>query len=56
MFGLGGKKSKINKLQKKYDQLMKEAFNLSRSDRKKSDEKTAEAQIILKKMESLSNE
>lgn len=53
MFGLFKKKSEADKLQDEYAKLMKEAFVLSKSDRKKSDAKTAEAEEILKKIESL---
>ena len=41
MFGFG---SKTKKLEKKYAQLLEEAFQLSTSNRAKSDEKTAEAE------------
>ena len=41
------KKSKSQILQKKYDRLMKEAFDLSKIDRKKADAKTAEAEAIM---------
>lgn len=47
------KKSPKEKLQKKYEALMKEAFELSKIDRKKSDEKHAEADKILKELENL---
>ncbi len=55
MFGLFKKKSEAEKLQDEYAKLMKEAFVLSKSDRKKSDAKTAEAEEILKKIEALKN-
>ncbi|MEN8927595.1 MAG: Lacal_2735 family protein [Flavobacteriales bacterium] len=53
MFGLFKKKSEADKLQQEYAKLMKEAFELSKSDRKKSDAKTAEAEEVLKKIEAL---
>ena len=55
MFGLFKKKSEADKLQEEYAKLMKEAFTLSKSDRKKSDAKTAEAEEVLKKIEALKN-
>lgn len=53
MFGLFKKKSEIDKLNEKYQKLLKEAHALSHSDRKASDMKTAEADEILKKIEAL---
>ncbi len=52
MFGFK-KKSEKEKLQVKYEKLIAEAYKLSHSDRKASDLKTAEADEILKKIESL---
>lgn len=52
MFGFK-KKSEKEKLQGKYEKLIAEAYKLSHSDRKASDLKTAEADEILKKIESL---
>ncbi len=49
------KKSPTDKLKKKYEQLMQEAFVLSKTDRKKADEKTAEAEAVMKELESLLN-
>lgn len=48
------KKDPIKKLNKKYDNLIKEAFELSKIDRKKSDLKQAEAEEVLKEIERLS--
>ncbi|MFT7298371.1 MAG: hypothetical protein ACI9WO_001182 [Sphingobacteriales bacterium] len=53
MFGLFKKKSTLDKLQEKYQKLLKEAYNLSTSNRKLSDGKTAEAHEILKQIEDL---
>lgn len=53
MFGLFKKKTEIEKLQEKYEKLMKEAFNLSKVDRAKSDLKTAEANEILDQIDAL---
>ncbi len=47
------KKSPEKKLQKKYETLMKEAFDLSKIDRKKSDEKQMEADQVMKELEEL---
>lgn len=47
------KKSPADKLKKQYERLMKEAFDLSKIDRKKADEKTAEAEAIMKQLEEL---
>lgn len=55
MFGLFKKKSEVERLNEKYQKLMNEAFELSKVDRKASDEKTAEANEILKKIDELNN-
>lgn len=47
------KKSPSDKLKKKYEALLKEAFELSSINRKLSDEKTAEAEEVLKEIEAL---
>jgi len=54
MFGLFKKKSKVEVLQKKYEKLLKEAYELSTVDRSKSDQKTFEANEVLKEIEALS--
>lgn len=51
MFGFG--RSKLEKLQEKYNRLLKEAYELSHEDRSKSDAKNAEADKVLKEIESL---
>jgi len=51
--GLFSKKSPKEKLQKKYEKLMKEAFDFSKSDRNKSDSKYAEADAVMKEIEAL---
>ncbi len=53
MFGLFAKKDPKEKLQKKYEQLLKEAYDLSKSDRTASDRKTAEAEAVLQEMQDL---
>tara|TARA_B100001758_G_C18412726_1_gene617027 strand:- start:3494 stop:3673 length:180 start_codon:yes stop_codon:yes gene_type:complete len=51
MFGLFKKKSEEEVLLKKYNQLIKEAYNLSHSNRTASDAKTKEANDILDKID-----
>ena len=51
MFGLFKKKSEEEVLLKKYNQLIKEAYNLSHSNRTASDAKTKEAHDILDKID-----
>ncbi|MFI8378823.1 Lacal_2735 family protein [Leeuwenhoekiella sp. NPDC079379] len=53
MFGLFKKKTEKEKLQQQYEKLMKEAFQLSTRNRSASDDKYAEADIIMKKIEKL---
>lgn len=53
MFGLFKKKTEKEKLQLTYEKLMKQSFELSKIDRKASDQKVAEADDILKRMEEL---
>jgi hypothetical protein len=55
MFGLFKKKTEADKLQEEYAKLMKDAFDLSKTNRTKSDEKTAESEEVLKKIEELKN-
>ncbi|MEO9871726.1 Lacal_2735 family protein [Ekhidna sp.] len=51
--GLFSKTSPKEKLQKKYAKLMEESYNLSKSNRKASDEKVAEAEDVLKQINAL---
>ncbi|MEM0931008.1 MAG: Lacal_2735 family protein [Bacteroidota bacterium] len=53
MFGLFKKKTEKEKLQEKYAKLMKEAHSLSTTDRKMSDQKTYEAEEVMKQIEKL---
>ena len=53
MFNLFKKKSEVEKLQEKYEKLMKEWHKFSSINRAKSDEKYAEAQKVLDEMEAL---
>ncbi len=51
--GLFKRKSEKEKLQDKYAKLMAEAHKLSTSNRKLSDEKVAEAEEVMKKLDAL---
>lgn len=53
MFSFFKKTSELEQLEKKYKQLLKEAFDLSTSNRSKSDEKTYEAEQIATQIEQL---
>ncbi|MBT8313759.1 MAG: Lacal_2735 family protein [Maribacter sp.] len=53
MFGLFKKKSSKEKLQEQYAKLLKEAHTLSTSNRKLSDQKTFEAEEVMKQIEKL---
>ena len=53
MFGLFKKKSEKEKLQDQYKKLLKEAHNLSTTNRKMSDQKTFEADEVMKQLEKL---
>ncbi|MGC1515202.1 MAG: Lacal_2735 family protein [Maribacter sp.] len=53
MFGLFKKKTEKEKLQAQYEKLMKESFELSTQNRSKSDDKAAEADAVIKKIEAL---
>ena len=53
MFGWGNSKEK---LQKKYNKLMQESFELSTVDRKRSDLKRAEAEEIGRQIDALEKE
>lgn len=54
MFGLFKKKSEKEKLQAQYKKLLEDAHRLSTTDRKMSDQKTYEADQILKKIDQIS--
>ena len=53
MFGLFKKKTEREKLEDKYEKLMRESFELSRLDRSKSDAKAAEAEEVRKKLDAM---
>ena len=53
MFGIFKKKSEKEKLQQRYEKLLKEAYTLSSTNRKESDKKTYEADLLAKEMEGL---
>ncbi len=53
MFSLFKKKSPKELLEKKYKALLEESFHLSKTDRKSSDLKAAEAAAVLAEIEKL---
>lgn len=53
MFGLFKKTTEVEKLKKRYEQLMKDWHALSSVNRAKSDEKYAEAQAVQEQIEQL---
>lgn len=53
MFGLFKKKTPEDILREKYQKLTQEAFKLSTSDRKASDQKAVQANEVLKQIEAL---
>lgn len=53
MLGLFKKKSPLDKLEAKRKKLLEEAFKLSKTNRKLSDAKTAEAEDLLKVIDRL---
>ena len=53
MFGIFKKKTEKEKLQVKYEQLLKESFQLSKVDRTKSDAKLAEANAVMDQIDQL---
>ena len=53
MFGIFKKKSEKERLQEQYAKLTKQAYDLSHRDRTAADQKTAEADALLKKIELL---
>lgn len=53
MFGLFKSKSKKEKMLDQYKKIQEEAFRLSRTDRKASDQKYAEAEALLKEIDQL---
>lgn len=55
MFGLFKKKTEAEKLNEQYRKLMKDAYDLSGTNRKESDSKYGEAEVILKQIEQIQN-
>jgi hypothetical protein len=53
MFGLFGKSSPTEKLEKKYKKLLEESHRLSHSNRAQADKLMAEADAVLKEIEKL---
>lgn len=56
MFGLFKKKNQKDVLMQQYTALLEESFLLSKTNRRASDEKAAEAEQIMQKIESLASE
>ena len=54
MFGLFKKKSEKEILMDKYKKLLEESFRLSKTNRKESDQKAAEAAELLEKIDKMS--
>lgn len=54
--GLFKKTSQVDKLRKKRERVLKEAFKLSTIDRARSDAKAREAEDIMQEIEKLSNQ
>ena len=55
MFGIFRKKTPLEKLNQKYKKTLKEAFELSKTNRKESDKKQVEAEKIMNEIEKLKN-
>ena len=53
MFGIFKKKTEVEKLEIKYKALLKEAYDLSKTNRSKSDQKIFEAEEVSKQIEIL---
>jgi hypothetical protein len=53
MFGLFKKKTEKEKLQEQYAKLQKEVFELSKTNRKLSDEKAYQADLVMKQIEKM---
>ena len=53
MFGLFKKKTAKEKLQEQYEKLSREAYLLSSTNRKMSDQKTYQANLIMDQIENL---
>ena len=51
--GIFSRKSPKEKLQKKYEKLMQESYNLSKTNRQASDAKVVEAEAVLKEINAL---
>ena len=53
MFGLFKKKSKKERLQKEYEKLLKQSYDLSKTNRKEGDKKAYQADLVAKEMQRL---
>lgn len=56
MFGLFKKKSEVDKLYDRYEKLMKEAHQLSASNRSAGDEKYKQADLVMQQIKELEGE
>jgi len=56
MFGLFKKKSEVEKLKERYKKLLEESYKLSHTNRTASDQKAAEAEEMLQRIERLLEE
>lgn len=56
MFGLFGKSSPTEKLEKKHKKLLEEAYRLSHSNRTAADKLTAEAEEVAKEIDRVKNQ
>jgi hypothetical protein len=54
MFNFFKRKTKIQKLQQQYENLMKESFNLSKINRTESDKKFVEAELVMSEIKKYS--
>jgi hypothetical protein len=53
--GIFRKKTEADRLRKRYQRLMEEAYRISRTDRKASDKKYAEADAVMQRIYDLEN-
>ncbi len=56
MFGIFRKKTELEKLNQRYKKTLKEAFELSKTNRAASDKKQLEAEKIMNAIENLKNQ
>ena len=56
MFSFFRKKSELDRLTEQYQSLLEESFKLSTSDRRASDQKRAEAEALIPRIDELKNQ